>query len=150
MDMDVGRGRTDCQTEGDRRITFREAVTRAEDQIGFYEYSRQHACYGIMHDMCRAMAEVYMMNPSSVIKVAGENLEAGLVAEVLSEVTQEMAEGLADELRERIAGVTCIKASVRSALYMRVFGFETAGVRTEEQVRQDLREVSFGSDGKIQ
>lgn len=147
--MDDARGQTDRQTPGRRRITFREAVTRAEGQIGLYEYSRQHACFGIMHDMCRAMAEVYMMNPASVIKVAGEEMEAGMVAEVLSEVTQEMAEGLADDLRERIAGVTCIKAYLRSALYMRVFEFETAGVRMEEQVRQDLREVPFGMDGKI-
>ena len=147
--MDDARGQTDRQTPGRRRITFREAVTRAEGQIGLYEYSRQHACFGIMHDMCRAMAEVYMMNPASVIKVAGEEMEAGMVAEVLSEVTQEMAEGLADDLRERIAGVTCIKAYLRSAMYMRVFEFETAGVRMEEQVRQDLREIPFGLDGKI-
>ena len=130
--------RTGSQTEGGRRLSFREAVRRAEDQIGFYEFSRQHACYGILHDMCRAMAEVYMMNPASVIKVAGENLEAGMVAEVLSEVTQEMAEDLADELRGRIAGVTCIKSYLRSALYIKVFEFETAEVRLEEQVRRDM------------
>ena len=46
-----------------RRLSFKEAITKAEDQIGFHEYSRQHSCYGILHDMCRAMAEVYMMPP---------------------------------------------------------------------------------------
>lgn len=140
---DDARRQTDRRTEGGRRLTFREAVTRAEVQIGFCDFSRQNACYGLIHDMCRAMAEVYMMNPATVIRVAGENLEAGLVAEVLSEVTQEMAEDLANDLRDRIAGVTCIKSYLRSALYIKVFEFETAEVRLEEQVRRDMENVAI-------
>lgn len=121
-----------------RRLSFKEAITKAEDQIGFHEYSRQHSCYGILHDMCRAMAEVYMMSPNTKIKVNGEELEAGMVAEVLEQVTQEMAEIRADELRETIAGVTNIKAYLRSALYNKVFEFEAADVKLEEQVKRDM------------
>ena len=121
-----------------RRLSFKEAITKAEDQIGFHEYSRQHSCYGILHDMCRSMAEVYMMSPITKIKVNGEELEAGMVAEVLEQVTQEMAEIRADELRETIAGVNNIKAYLRSALYNKVFEFEAADVRLEEQVKRDF------------
>lgn len=125
-------------TEKPRRLTFREAITKAEDQIGFREYSRQHSCYGILHDMCRAMAEVYMMYPTTKIKVNGEELEAGMVADVLEQVTTEMAEIRAEELRETIAGVTNIKAYLRSALYNKVFEFEAADVKLEEQVKRDM------------
>lgn len=121
-----------------RRLTFKEAITKAEEQIGFYEYSRQHSCYGILHDMCRVMAEVYMMPPRAKIRINGEELEAEMVAEVLEQVTQEMAEERAEELRETIAGVTCLKAYLRSALYNKVFEFEAADVKLEEQVKRDM------------
>lgn len=121
-----------------RRLSFKEAITKAEDQIGFREYSCRHSCYGILHDMCRAMAEVYMMSPTTKIKVNGEELEAGMVADVLEQVTTEMAEIRAEELRETIAGVTNIKAYLRSALYNKVFEFEAADVKLEEQVKRDM------------
>ena len=121
-----------------RRMSFREAITRAEDQIGFHEYDRMHACYGILHDMCRVMAEVYMMPPRAMIRINGEDLEAGMVAEVLAEVTQEMAEERAEELRAALPGVTCLKAYLRSALYNKVFEFETAEAKLSEQVKRDM------------
>ena len=150
----AGRGRGDTYWVGAdggmpvpiprRRLSFKEAITKAEDQIGFHEYSRQHRCYGILHDMCRAMAEVYMMPPRTKIRINGEELEAEMVAEVLEQVTQEMAEERADELRETIAGVTCLKAYLRSALYNKVFEFESAEVRTEEQVKRDMGSFNTG------
>jgi hypothetical protein len=120
-----------------RRLSFKEAITKAEDQIGFHEYSRQYHCYGILHDMCRAMAEIYMMPPHAKVRINGEELEAEMVAEVLEQVTQEMAVERAEELRETIAGVTCLKAYLRSALYSKVFEFESAEVRKEEKVKRD-------------
>lgn len=125
-------------TEKTRRLSFREAITKAEDQIGFREYSRQQSCYGILHDMCRAMAEIYMMPPHAKVRINGEELEAEMVAEVLEQVTAEMAEIRAEELRETIAGVTNIKAYLRSALYNKVFEFEAADVKLEEQVKRDM------------
>lgn len=120
-----------------RRLSFKEAITKAEDQIGFHEYSRQYHCYGILHDMCRAMAEIYMMPPHAKVRINGEELEAEMVAEVLEQVTQEMAVERAEELRETIAGVTCLKAYLRSALYSKVFEFESAEVRAEEKVKRN-------------
>ena len=127
-----------------RRLSFKEAITKAEDQIGFGGYDRRHPCYGILHDMCRAMAEVYMMSPTTKIKVNGEELEAGMVADVLEQVTAEMAEIRAEELRETIAGVTNIKAYLRSALYNKVFEFEAADVKLEEQVKRDMGSFNTG------
>lgn len=126
------------ESQNPGRMSFREAITKAEDQIGFHEYSRQHACYGILHDMCRVMAEVYMMPPHATVRINGEDLEAGMVAEVMAEVTQEMAEERAEELRDVLHGVTCLKAYLRSALYNKVFEFETAGAKMDEQVKRDM------------
>lgn len=127
-----------------RRLSFKEAITKAEDQIGFHEYSRQHRCYGIMHDMCRAMAEIYMMPPHAKVRINGEELEAEMVAEVLEQVTEDMAVERAEELLEVIAGVTCLKAYLRSALYNKVFEFESAEVRTEEKVKKDMGSFNTG------
>ena len=150
----AGRGRGDTYWVGAdggmpvpiprRRLSFKEAITKAEDQIGFHQYSRKHACYGILHDMCRAMAEVYMMPPRTKIRINGEELEAEMVAEVLEQVTQEMAVERAEELRETIAGVTCLKAYLRSALYNKVFEFESAEVRMEEKVKRDMGSFNTG------
>lgn len=120
-----------------RRMSFKEAITKAEDQIGFHEYSRQHACYGILHDMCRVMAEVYMMAPTATIRINGEDLEAGMVAEVFGEITQEMAEERAEELRGVLPDVKCLKAYLRSALYNKVFEFETAGAKVAAEIERD-------------
>ena len=114
-----------------RRLSFKEAITKAEDQIGFHEYSRQHSCYGILHDMCRAMAEIYMMPPHAKVRINGEELEAEMVAEVLEQVTEDMAVERAEELLDVIADVTCLKAYLRSALYNKVFEFEAADVKEQ-------------------
>jgi hypothetical protein len=121
-----------------RRPTFREAITIAEEQIGLAEYPRERELWRILHDLCRTMAEVYMMAPTARIKVAGEELEAGMVAEVFCEVTPEMAETLAEELKGSIADVRCLKAYLRSALYNKVFEFEACEARLDEQVKRDM------------
>lgn len=121
-----------------RRMSFREAISKAEDQIGFHEYSRQHTCYGILHDMCRVMAEVYMMAPTATIRINGEDLEAGMVAEVFEEITPEMAEERAEELRGVLPEVKCLKAYLRSALYNKVFEFETAEAKVTAEVERNM------------
>ena len=145
--LPANRGRGDAYWVSDdggapvpipRRLSFKEAITKAEDQIGFGGYDRRHPCYGILHDMCRAMAEVYMMSPATKIKVNGEELEAGMVADVLEQVTEDMAVERAEELLDVIADVTCLKAYLRSALYNKVFEFEAADVKLGEQVKRDM------------
>lgn len=138
MSNNKERNKTDRQTDtGGRRLTFREAVTLAEDQIELHEYPRRHILWGVLHDLCRVMAEIYMMSPTATVRVAGEELEAGLVADVYREVTPEMAETLAAELQGQLAGVTHMKAYLRSALYIKVFEYEACEVRLEEQVKRE-------------
>lgn len=128
----------DRQTDtGGHRLTFREAVRLAGEQIGLEMFDRRHENYGLIHDMCRVMAEVYMMSPTAEISVGGENLQAGMVAEVYREITPEIAETLAEELRYQMASVRCVKAYLRSALYIKVFEFEACETRLEEQVKRD-------------
>ena len=142
MNNNQEQNKTDRLTDtGGRRLTFREAITAAEDQIALYEFSRSHTMWGILHDLCRVMAEIYMMHPAAAVKVAGEELEAGLVAEVYREVTPEMAETLAAELQGQLAGVTHMKAYLRSALYIKVFEFEACEVRLDEQIKKQMGQV---------
>ena len=132
------REKADRQTDtGGHRLTFREAVSLAGEQIGLAMFDRRHENYGLIHDMCRVMAEVYMMSPTAEISVGGETLQAGLVAEVYREITPEIAETLAAELRYQMASVRCVKAYLRSALYIKVFEFEACETRLEEQVKRD-------------
>ena len=138
MNNNKERNKTDRPTDtGGRRLTFREAVTLAEDQIALHEYPRRHILWGVLHDLCRVMAEIYMMSPTATVRVAGEELEAGLVADVYREVTPEMAETLAAELQGQLAGVTHMKAYLRSALYIKAFEYEACEVRLEEQIRRE-------------
>lgn len=135
---DGGGKQATARGEEHRRLTFREAIEMAEDQINLREYAREHECYKLMHDMCRAMAEIYMMPPAAHVKIGGEELEASMVAEVLHEVTEDMAVQLCEEIRESMANVVCIKAYLRGALYNKVFEFEAAEVRLDEQVKRDF------------
>ena len=138
MNNNKERNKTDRPTDTrGRRLTFREAVTMAEDQIALHEYPRRHILWGVLHDLCRVMAEIYMMSPTATVRVAGEELEAGLVADVYREVTPEMAETLAAELQGQLAGVTHMKAYLRSALYIKAFEYEACEVRLEEQVKRE-------------
>lgn len=138
MNNNKERNKTDRPTDtGGRRLTFREAVTLAEDQIALHEYPRRHILWGVLHDLCRVMAEIYMMSPTATVRVAGEQLEARLVADVYREVTPEMAETLAAELQGRLAGVTNMRAYLRSALYIKAFEYEACEVRLEEQIRRE-------------
>lgn len=120
------------------RLTFRDAITKAERQIGFADFDRSHRCYGLLHDVCRVMAEVYMMPPHSLIRINGEDLEAGMVAEVLEEINQEMAEAKAEELMDSLRGATCLKAYLRSSLYNLVFEFNAAEAKLDAQVKRDM------------
>ena len=85
----------------------------------------------IVHDMCRAIAEVYMLAsraPCVQIIISGEALPAEMVAEILSQVTYGIAVDVATEVD--MSRVTCPKAYLRSYLYHRVMEYETACMKT--------------------
>lgn len=114
---------------GRGRITFREAIALAEEQVGIAEVARYERSWSVLHDMCRVMAEVYMAPPSMLMKVCGEEMEAGLVAEVYRELTADCVQELAHRLTQEIGGVRFIKAYLRSALYNAAFEYESSAAR---------------------
>lgn len=140
MDKQIGcsvNQQTDRQTDGGGawiapwergKLRFGAAIRIAEEQVDMAELLEAGAKEApIVHDMCRAIAEVYMIasrNPSAQIVISGESLPAEMVAEVLSQVTYGIAVDIAREVD--MSRVTCPKAYLRSYLYQRVMEYETA------------------------
>ena len=112
-----------------RRVSFREAIGRAEEQVGFCRMEYRDKLRPLVHDMCRVMAEVYMARPSVVMVVAGESMEAGMIAEVFAELTEEHVMHLASRLYEGWELVAHPRAYLRSALYNAVFEFASVVLR---------------------
>jgi hypothetical protein len=112
-----------------RRLTFREAITLAEEQVEFGGLDYADKLRPLVHDMCRAMAEVYMAPESMVMKVNGEELAAGMIADVFAELTEEHVKSLAARLYGGWGCVAHPKAYLRSALYNVVFEFESVILR---------------------
>ena len=132
---------TDRQTDGGGawiapwergRLRFGEAIRLAEEQVDMAELLGTEAKEApIVHDMCRAIAEVYMLAsraPCVQIIISGEALPAEMVAEILSQVTYGIAVDIAREVD--MSRVTCPKAYLRSYLYHRVMEYETACMKT--------------------
>ena len=132
---------TDRQTDGGGawiapwergRLRFGEAIRLAEEQVDMAELLKAGAKEApIVHDMCRAIAEVYMLAsraPCVQIIISGEALPAEMVAEILSQVTYGIAVDIAREVD--MSRVTCPKAYLRSYLYHRVMEYETACMKT--------------------
>ena len=129
----VLRGANDTPMGVWKRLTFREAIALAEEQVGIREVERYASEWSVLHDMCRVMAEVYMAHPRMQMQIGGEVYDAGLVAEVYREMTPECARELAVRLTEVIGSIKHIKAYLRSAIYNAVFEFESSGMRAIKQ-----------------
>ncbi len=122
-----------------RWLTFREAEELVVQQIGFRQYTPDMPCYRVMRDMVRVMAEVYMIasrNLQARVQVGGEELEAGMVAEIYMELSGAMLENIWERIREFLPGVRCIKPYLRAAMYNAVFEIGTDEERMEETVRR--------------
>ena len=125
-----GQAERACQpAAGGRGLSFREAITLAEEQVDYRGMDYEDKYRPLVHDMCRAMAEVYMAPEGMEMKVNGEPMTAGMIAEVYRELTDEHVLNLASRL---YGGWNCVghpKAYLRSALYNVVFEFESVILR---------------------
>ena len=122
-----------------RWLNFRGAEELVIEQTGFRQYTADMPCYRVMRDMVRVMAEVYMIasrNIKARVQVGGEELEAGMVAEICMELSGEMLESVWERIREYLPKVKCIKPYLRAVLYNAVFEIGTDEERMEETVRQ--------------
>lgn len=104
------------------RPSFREAISRAERQIGWREISTRDKV--LAHEICAIIAEVYMMAPDKPIRISGEWLDGFIVQEVFREVTMEHAEAVIEEFKRVTENIVNKKAYLRTMLYNSVFSLD--------------------------
>lgn len=103
------------------RPSFHEAVSRAEMQLDI-QYAGKDVY--MLHELCRIMAEVYLMNPNTPIRISGELLEAYIVQQVFGELDSTHAEYVIANFKSQTALIKNKKAYLRTALYNSVFEIE--------------------------
>lgn len=104
------------------RQSFSEAIKRAEQQIDIS--SIENANKNCVRELCYIIAEIYLMNPESRIKISGELLDVYLVQQVFGEITCDHVRLVIDNFNKNTNLVKNKKAYLRAALYNSVFEFE--------------------------
>ena len=118
------------------RPSFREAICRAEGQVGYRKMLQRSDKLGhrfdmeIIHEMCAIMAEVYMMDPWRQLRISGEWLDVYMVQQVFSEIREEHVCQVLEDYNKVSAEIKNKKAYLRAMLYNVVFCLE-ASVRNE-------------------
>lgn len=101
------------------RLSFREAFRRAARQV-------ELTCSdvgekGALRELCYIIAEVYIIDPDSKVRISDEILDAYLVQEIFGELTLEHLRLVRDNFRDKIELVKNKRAYLRTALYNSVF-----------------------------
>lgn len=111
----------------ERVMSFREWVDVARAQVDMDEWPLYELpiARSVANDMCLIMAEVYRAPAGMLVRISGEDMTAGMVAEIYRELTQDHIRAAAAQVAERVGNVKNIKAYLRSTLYNVVLGFET-------------------------
>lgn len=104
------------------RPSFREAVSRAEDQIEMDCIDPRLRAQA--RELCFIIAEIYLMNPSSRIKISGEQLDGYLVQQIFAEITNQHAVLVITNFNRNPYLIKNKKAYLRTALYNSVFELE--------------------------
>ncbi len=116
-----------------RRLTFREAMSRADKQIDLYGFCQRGADgtwlagndYNLARTLCMVMAEVYMAAPQYAMYVGGIAMEAEQVQEVYSNLTPEHIECVMKKIKQsRGKAVKYQRPYLRTMLYNVVFEYE--------------------------
>lgn len=102
------------------RPSFREAFRRSARQVELYECSTASEI-DFLRELCYIIAEVYVIDPDSKIKISDELLDAYLVQEVFGELTFEHLQLVRDNFMEMTDIVRNKRAYLRAALYNSVF-----------------------------
>lgn len=105
-------------------LSFKEAMSLAEDQIEIGYFTTRQAAYA--RDICRVIAEVYMMPDAASIKIEGEMLPVSTVKEILHELDHEHAEYVIEELEGYEGKIFAMKPFIRTLLYNAVLTMESA------------------------
>ena len=111
-----------CCGECQSRPSFREAFRRAAEQVEL------HCCEPIetepFRELCYIIAEVYMLDPYSRIKIADETLDAYLVQDIFKELELDHLRLVYHNFRKQTKLIRNKRAYLRTALYNSVFEFE--------------------------
>ena len=122
------------EVSGGRRLTFREAMSRADKQIDLYGFCERGADgtwlagndYNLARTLCMVMAEIYMAAPHYVFYVGGIAMEAAQIREVYGELTFSHIECVIRKIRQS-QGKNTVKYRrpyLRTMLYNVVFEYE--------------------------
>lgn len=104
------------------RPSFREAFGRAAKQVDLHcceTYERDS-----MRELCYIIAEVYIIDPNSRIKISDEELDAYLVQEIFRELSLEHLRLVHENFSEQTELIKNKRAYLRTALYNSIFEFE--------------------------
>ena len=77
-----------------------------------------------LRELCYIIAEVYIIDPDSKIKISDEILDAYLVQEIFRELTLEHLRLVKDNFEDQIELIKNKRAYLRTALYNSVFEIE--------------------------
>lgn len=106
-----------------RRPSFRAAYDRARGQAGLEYLPREDAALGV--ELCKIIAEVYLLFPETVITISGEDIPAYVVQEVLEEITSEHIQYVIERIKNVRCELTSRKKYIRAMLYNSVFEIES-------------------------
>ncbi len=101
------------------RPSFREAFSRAARQVELDCSSPSEI--DLLRELCYIIAEVYILDPDSRVKISDELLDAYLVQEIFGELTLEHLQLVRDNFMDRTEVVKNKRAYLRAALYNSVF-----------------------------
>ena len=105
------------------RMTLGEAVATAREQIEMEAFLPSERNFA--EELCLVMAEVYLMDPTSPIRIGGEVLDGYLVGEVFGQIRHEHVDLVMRNFKEVTATVKNKKAYLRASLYQSVFELES-------------------------
>lgn len=111
----------DSLRSGDRpsRPSFREAFRRAASQVELHCAEPREADH--LRELCYIIAEVYMFDPESRIKISDEIIEAYLVQEIFKELEHEHLRLVWANFSAQTRIIKNKRAYLRTALYNSVF-----------------------------
>ena len=116
------------------RPSFREAISRAERQVGYNEMRaasedlKHQLQVDLIHDLCAIMAEIYMMDPDRTVRISGEEMDVYMVQQVFREIRRDHVVTVATSFDRINELVKNRKAYLRAMLYNSVFSVQASAV----------------------
>ncbi len=100
-------------------------AVKAQIEYDNFFNERMRGVDPLYDELCLIVAEVYVMNPNSILKVAGSEMNAGIVREIYERLEHDHVGLVYKNFREVTSRVYNKKAYLRTALYNAVFEIES-------------------------